>query len=118
VRFLFFALAVAFVVAGVFHAVEAIAGHGVIARHWAFVGIDAVAAVLLIRRPPGTAIVFAILCGQQIVSHGGDLLRLWASEHRIDVSDVAVLFVMPLTLGALVVDARRARLRARARPPL
>jgi hypothetical protein len=116
VRALFALLAVVFAAAAVFHGVEAALGHGVVARHALFVAVDAVVAGLLLARPPGTAIVFALLTGQQIVSHGGDLLRAWQIEHRVDPTDVGVLLVMPLTLAALVVDARRRRVTGRGRP--
>jgi hypothetical protein len=111
-------LAAIFAASAVFHAVQAILGHGVVLRHAVFVGIDGVAAWLLVTRPPGTAIVFALLTGQQIASHGGDLVRGWKNDGRIDPIDVGVLVVMPATLAALVVDARRRRLTGRARPPL
>jgi hypothetical protein len=110
---------VAFSLVGVFHLAQAghLVGDGVNAgRHVLFAGIDGVLGVLLLARPPGLAAAFAVLTGQQIVSHGGDFVRAWRVAHVIEWSDLAVLVVMPVTLALLVVDARRRRAGARGRP--
>ena len=79
------------------------------ARHLTFAAINALVAVLMIRRPPGFAIAFALLCGQQLASHGADLVRAFG-EGRVDWTSLGVVVVMPLGLALLLVDARsRAR---------
>ena len=102
-------LAVIFTCAAAYHLL-AIAGGGdtTRGRHAVFAGIDACLAVLILRRPPGFTIAFALLCGQQLVSHGGAFARSLREPH-LDWMSLGVILVMPLVLALLVVDARRRR---------
>jgi hypothetical protein len=76
------------------------------ARHTTFAVINALVAVLMIRRPTGFAIAFALLCGQQLASHGSELVR-GLEQGRIDWTSMGVVLVMPLAMVLLLVDARR-----------
>jgi hypothetical protein len=100
VRYAFVAIALAFVAGAVWHATQPGA------RHHVFVAINALAAVGLVWRPRGFAIPFAALTAQQLVSHGGDLLR------RFDRASLGVVILLPITLALLVVDEWRRTRRA------
>jgi hypothetical protein len=77
-------------------------------RHATFAVINAFVALLMIRRPPGFAIAFALLCGQQLAGHGGDLVRAFG-EGRVDWVSLAVVVLMPFALVLLMIDGRSKR---------
>lgn len=103
-------LAAGFAVAALFHLAALIApGLGDSSppwRHLLFAAINVAAAVGMLRRPRGFAIAFAILCAQQIYSHGTALVAAWRVEHRMDWASAIVLVTMPIALALLVRDAR------------
>jgi len=118
-RVMFRLLAVVFVCAAAYHVFALVQGvadeRG---RHATFALIDAFVAVLMIRRPPGFAIAFALLCGQQLASHGAALVRSLGEGHvdsghvdlrHVDWISLAVVIVMPAALVLLLIDARKKR---------
>jgi len=100
-----------FVVAAVFHLAalrDPAAGDGSPAwRHGLFAAINAVAAAGMIRRSRAFAAAFAVLCAQQLYSHGTALASVWRDEGRVDWASVVVLVAMPVALVLLVRDVRR-----------
>jgi hypothetical protein len=111
-RAAFRVLAAAFVCAAAYHVFAIVGGDtDARARHATFALIDLFVGVLMIRRPPGFAIAFALLCGQQLASHGADLVRSLRGE-RVDWISLVVVVAMPLVLVLLLVDARSRRARS------
>jgi hypothetical protein len=109
-RWLFHLLAVGFVFAAVFHA-RAFFDGTVEPRmsssgHALFVVINVLAAVGMWRRPRWFVYAFAVLCVQQLVSHGAWAWDAWKLG-RSDWRSWMVLVTMPLMLIALGADARR-----------
>ena len=108
-RVLFTVLAVAFGAGAVFHVVALFfpAKFPPLPawRHLLFVGINAASAVFVTTRPRWFVFAFAVLCAQQLVSHGADAWRAWTDMGRVDVASLAVLAIMPLALAALAIDA-------------
>jgi hypothetical protein len=110
----FFALAVIFAVAALFHlaavARPALAPSAPAWRHAVFVVVNGACAVGLawgrVRRARAFVAAFALLVVQQLWSHG---LEAWGAARagRVDLASLGVLAVMPLTL-AMLVTARRA----------
>jgi hypothetical protein len=70
-------------------------------RHGLFVALNAAVAIGLLWRPPGFVAAFGVLTGQQVYSHGRDILDAWRTEARVDWMSVGVLVVMVGTLIAL-----------------
>jgi hypothetical protein len=75
-----------------------------IARHAAFVAVNAIVAAGFVRRPRGFAWLFGALTLQQLASHGAAAMRVWRSEGHADVASVAVVVWMPCALAMLVRD--------------
>ena len=117
-RIVFGLLAIAFALGAVFHAAAlvspSLAPDSPAWRHALFVAINLGAAAGMLTRPRLFVPAFAVLCGQQLASHGEAAYRAWVDLHRIDVASLAVLALMPLALALLVRDARIARI-SRAR---
>src|SRR4051794_1570431 len=90
------------------------AADGSAGRHLVFVAINALVAVGLLRRPPFFTWAFMALAIQQLMSHGGDVVRTWTKERRVDWISVAVLVVVLVTAALLLHDRRAA---ARPRNP-
>lgn len=97
-------LATVFAIAALQHLLGALDAHGdgSAGRHLVFVGINALVAVGLWRRPPFFAWVFVVLALQQLMSHGGEIVRAWTKEHRIDWLSMAVLAVVISTAVLLL----------------
>lgn len=107
----FTALGVGFVLSAGFHlacVLHPAWGHGdPPARHGVFTVVNLAAALGVWLRPRWLPWPFAVLCAQQIVSHGAALLRAWQVEHRVDLASVLVLIALPWTLVALVRERAR-----------
>jgi hypothetical protein len=105
----FWLFAAAFAVAALFHLAAsidpALDDSSPRWRHLLFVAINAAAAAGMIRRPRGFPLAFAILCAQQLYSHGTALVLAWTRDHRIDVASVIVVTAMPVALALLLRDA-------------
>jgi hypothetical protein len=78
-------------------------------RHALFVVINAAVALGFLFRPPGFALLFALLTAQQLWGHGTHALEVWRREHRVDWASVVVLLGMPLAVMLLLRDARGTR---------
>ena len=87
--------------AAVNHAVLAMHREGDVGRHWAFVGINLVAAILVARAPRWAIWPMSLLAAQQIWSHGNDLVR------DGDLPSIGVLVFFPIVITALVAERRR-----------
>ena len=109
-RLLLAACAVLHGLAAVNHAVLAMHREGDVGRHWVFVGINLVAAILVARAPRWAVWPMSVLAAQQIWSHGNDLVR------EGDLPSIGVLVFFPIVITALVVD-RRQRTAGRTEPP-
>jgi hypothetical protein len=113
----FCALAILFGAGALFHAaaiaLPALAPTSPAWRHAVFVIVNAVTAWGMLRRPRFFVFLFAILCAQQLYSHGADAWHAWHDEHRADLTSLAVLALMPLALAALVLDTRRGTTKTR-----
>jgi hypothetical protein len=93
------AYSAAFVCAAVYHllcaAIPAWSAGASPARHALFVLINSALALGMVKRPRGFVTVFAILCLQQLVSHGGDLVRTLREHGQIDGMSMLVLVALP-----------------------
>jgi hypothetical protein len=103
--------ALTFGVAAVNHAVLASRHQGDVIRHWAFIGINAVAAALVARAPRWAIWPMGVLALRQTWSHGNDLVR------EGDLPSLGVLVFFPIVITSLVVERRR-RTADRREPPL
>ncbi len=102
-------LAAAFMCAGAYHLLAMANGAPEErVRHATFALIDVLVGVLMVRRPPGFAIAFALLCGQQLASHGAALAQSLREGH-VDVISIVVVVTMPAALALLLIDARKKR---------
>ena len=114
-RIVFGLLAIVFAFGALFHAAALItpslAPDSPAWRHALFVVINVGAAAGMLTRPRLFVPAFAVLCGQQLASHGEAACRAWVDVHRIDVASLAVLALMPLALALLVSDARVVRIK-------
>jgi hypothetical protein len=79
------------------------------ARHGVFVGVDAALAVGFAWPPWWLALPVALLCAQQLFSHGGDVVREWQAARRVDWASVAVVATMPAALAVAVAEGLRRR---------
>ena len=93
--------AVAFALTAVNHAVLGARGVGNVERHWAFVGINLVAALLVAWAPRWAIWPMIVLALQQTWSHGNDLVR------DGDLPSIAVLVFFPVVITALAVERGR-----------
>jgi hypothetical protein len=100
-RVVLVACALVHVFAAVNHAVLAVRGAGDVGRHWAFVGINVVASIVVARAPRWAIWPMSVLAVQQTWSHGNDLVR------DGDLPSIGVLVFFPIVLTALVVERRR-----------
>ncbi len=75
-------------------------------RHALFVGVNAFFGWAFLTRAAWLPVPFGILCGQQLYSHGSDLLAARAAG-RMDWQSVAVLVTLPV-VGVLVGLGRKA----------
>src|SRR5215472_6167662 len=109
-RYLFGALACAFVAASIFHLLAAFGMLSVSAstrpRHGVFAAIDFLCAVGLATRPPPFVWAFAALTAQQLYSHGLDAWREQRVNQGIDWASLVVLVGMPATLVFLAWERR------------
>jgi len=96
-----------------YHLVAIFNGAPSVGRHALFVAINLVFACGFLRPWPGFAVLVAVLCVQQFLSHGGTLVRVLRTENRLDWPSVVVLITMPLALAVTVLDARRRRATSR-----
>jgi hypothetical protein len=103
-------LAALFAIAAVQHLARAVGAteDGSPGRHLVFVAVNALVAVGLWRRPPFFAWAFLVLALQQLTSHGGDVVRAWTQERRIDWLSLAVLAVVSTTAALLLRERYRA----------
>jgi hypothetical protein len=83
-------------------------GEASFGRHAVFVGINAVGAALLVWRPRWLVLPIGALAAQQIVSHGGDLIRSMTGPGPLDVMSLGVMVFFPILLVAIGVEKRRA----------
>ncbi len=93
--------------AAVNHAVLAARGQGDVARHWAFVGINLVAAGIVARAPRWSVYPIALLAVQQAWSHGRDLAHSLEGPGPIDWASLGVLVFFPVLVTTLAVERRR-----------
>ncbi len=77
------------------------------ARHGVFVVVNALTAAGLLSRPRWFVVPFALLTGQQLLSHGSVALAAWRQRGQLDLTSLAIVLLLPLTLVLLVRDARR-----------
>jgi hypothetical protein len=107
------ALAFAFAFAAAFHLAAiiwpALGPSDSAARHGVFVGLDAALAVGFARPPRWLALPVALLCAQQLFSHGGDIVRAWHDGRRVDWASVAVVGAMPAALAVAIAEGLRRR---------
>ncbi len=93
------AYGVAFLGAAIYHllsvAVPAWSSGSSTGRHGLFVLINLALALGMVKRPTGFLAVFSIVCLQQFVSHGGDLLRALRERGEIDGMSALVLVALP-----------------------
>jgi hypothetical protein len=75
-------------------------------RHALFIAIDLVGAWYLVRRPLPLLPVFALLVGQQFVSHGGRAIRWWVQSARVDTISIGTLVALSIAFVLLILDAR------------
>jgi hypothetical protein len=112
-----FALAFAFALAAAYHLAAviwpALGPSDSAARHGVFVAVDAALAVGFAWPPRWLALPMALLCAQQLFSHGGDVVRAWRDGRRVDWASVAVVATMPAALAVAIAEGLRL---ARARP--
>jgi len=78
-------------------------------RHGLFVAIDMLVAIGLYRRPSFFFWVFCLLGIQQWLSHGGALLRQFATAHTLDWQSLIVLLVVSFTAWLLWTERRQTR---------
>lgn len=74
--------------------------------HALFVGLDAILAVLMIRRPFWLAYLFPLFAAEQLYAHGG-LLAQSVETGRFDTVSFLIVIFMPLTAVLLFVARRR-----------
>ena len=67
-------------------------------RHALFVGINLSLATGLILRPPWFIFLFSLLTGQQMISHGNQLIMVWDNTLSVDWPSVLVLLGCPAIL--------------------
>ena len=95
------AMAVLFVAAAGFHgwraAFPVTGDESTPLRHLVFVAINLLAAAGVARRSSWFLVLFPLLIGQQIASHGGLAWRLWISRGEVDWISLAIVFLLPLT---------------------
>ena len=99
--------AVLFLAAGAYHLYELVASledPRLTAFHAAFVVIDPITALLLIRRPDWFTYAFAALTVQQIYSHGMEAMTA-LSMSVVDYTSFFIIVFMPCLLGLLIYDA-------------
>ncbi len=110
---LFVAAAIAFGCAAVYHllalAFPTWAEGSSPARHLGFVAINGALAFGILKRPRGFFPVFSVLCVQQLVSHGGDLVRTWQAQRQLDTLSALVLVALALIWWALWHERREQR---------
>ena len=99
------------------HARLAVAGAGNVTRHELFVGLNLALALLLVARPRWALLPAALLCVQQLYSHGSDLLASIHQPGPFDWASVGVLVFFPALLTLLVVERRRRTGSTPERPP-
>jgi hypothetical protein len=104
------ALAAVYHLVGLF--MPAISPHTPAWRHALFVGINLVAAWLMLRRPSWFCFAFAVLTLQQLYGHGGKLLRTWRGEGHVEWISLIVIIVMPIMAAMLFRDWHRRRIGA------
>jgi hypothetical protein len=73
--------------------------------HALFVAVNLIAAAGMWRRPRWFLAFFAVLCVQQLVSHGQWAIDAWRAGQS-DWRSWMVLVTMPLMLALLIRDAR------------
>ena len=61
----------------------------------------------MLRRPRWFVFAFAVLCAQQLYSHGTFAWAMWRDHAQIDWASIVVLVTMPAALALLVIDRRR-----------
>ena len=109
-RALLAAFAAGLVLAAAFHAAAAVvpslAPSSPTWRHALFVAINLAAAAGLVWRPRGFVPLFALLCLQQLASHGAEAWRAHRDEGRVDVASVVVVCAMPIALALLIAETR------------
>lgn len=109
-RALLAAFAAGLVLAAAFHAAAAVAPSLAPSsptwRHALFVAINLAAAAGLLWRPRGFVPLFALLCLQQLASHGAEAWRARRDEARVDVTSIVVVCAMPVALALLVAETR------------
>ena len=75
-------------------------------RHALFAGIDAVGAVLLVRRPRWLVFPVAVLAVQQFGSHGRRVVAWWAADRAIDWISIVLLLALTATVVLLWQERR------------
>jgi hypothetical protein len=96
--------AVVLAAAAVFHIVQAVGGHGSVARHWLFVPINAGLAALLVWKPRWAFWPALALTIQQMWSHGLDLSRSFLGTEPLDWVSLAVCLFFPTLVTVLFIE--------------
>jgi hypothetical protein len=78
-------------------------------RHGLFVAINAVAAWLMLRRPPWFWVLFGLLTLQQLYGHGSKIMSVWRDEGQIEWISLATVIAMPVMTYLLYRDWRVSR---------
>ena len=81
-------------------------------RHVVFIGIDATAAWMFLRRPIWFVWAFAVLTAQVLYSHGGSAWASWQRDGGMAWIDGLALIAIPLALALLIVDWRQRHRRS------
>jgi hypothetical protein len=77
-------------------------------RHILFTGICVICIYGLIKRPKWFVLFFGILTVQQLYSHGSHFVYLMRMN-KVNLTDGAVLIMMPVILILLVIDRKKER---------
>lgn len=74
-------------------------------RHTLFIGICTICIYGLLKRPKWFVWFFGIVTVQQLYSHGSHFIKL-LQEHKINVTDTAVIVLTPLVFILLLLDRK------------
>jgi len=116
---LFRLLAVSFVCGAIYHAAAFFDG-SIEPRmgrtgHAIFVVVNLLTAIGMLVRPRWFIVLFAVLCVQQLISHGEWAWDAWQAG-QVDGRSLLVMVTLPLMLVVLIAEARaRARTQASTR---
>lgn len=73
-------------------------------RHGIFFALSIFGIYGILKRPKYFVFLFGILLLQQLYSHGGDLIHIWQTEHKVDWISLFVLLFLPTVFVFLILD--------------